>query len=439
MKKVITLLFVAVLILTLSACKGKDADFSDGKITIWAWDPNFNISIMNTAKGIYGDDVEIIIVDMAKGDLETKLHASLSTDGDLPDIVLIEDYMAGKYLSSYPGKFADLSDSIDHSKFIPAKVAIGTFDGAQYSVPFDSGVSGMFIRNDLVTDADVAAASIAGVTTFAQFVEAEITWDEFIAVGQAYTARTGDAFMANNFADGGLFRTILNSTQSWYTNADGDFEFNGNPGVEEASRIYKEIYDAEVMFNGTSTEIYKAATDWATWVDPLGNGDVATVTTGVWISGTVKSTTANSGDWTVMKTPRADITGAVNYSNLGGSSWYVLADGDVDESVAFLKAIYEENQDNFYDTILINNGAIGSLISAASSTAYTANDPFFTNTAIWNDFALWSALIPAIDYGFYTYEADEALMNAMPAFLDGTSSLSTFLNEAEVAAKSKVE
>jgi len=438
MKKLLLVLIALAMTFTLAAC-GNDDGNQDGKITIWAWDPNFNIDIMNTAKTIYGGDVEIEIVEMAKGDLETKLHASLSTKGDLPDIVLIEDYMAPKYLASYPGKFADLSESIDHSKFIPGKVQIGTMDDKQYSVPFDSGVSGMYIRNDLVTDADVAAANITGVSTFAEFTAAEITWDEFILVGKAYTARTGEAFMANNFADGGLFRTILNSTQTWYTDSAGNFQFVGNTGIEEASKIYKAIYDAEVDYNGTSTEIFKAATDWATWVDPLGNGEAATVTTGVWITGTVKSTEANSGNWTVMKTPRADVTGAVNYSNLGGSSWYVIADSDVTEATDFLKTIYEENKSGFYDQILVKNGAMGSLLSAKTSTEYMKNDPFFTNDKVWNDFATWAANIPAIDYGQYTYEADEAIMNAMPGYLDGTKTLAAFLAEAETAAKSKVQ
>ena len=438
MKKILLILITLSLTIMLVACGGDDGN-QDGKITIWAWDPNFNIDIMNRAKEIYGGDVEIEIVEMAKGDLETKLHTSLSTEGDLPDIVLIEDYMAPKYLASYPGKFADLSESIDHTKFIQGKVQIGTFDGKQYSVPFDSGVSGMFIRNDLVLDADVAAANISGVTTFNDFVAAEITWDDFIAVGQAYTARTGDAFMANNFADGGLFRTILNSTQTWYTDSNGEFDFAGNPGIEEASRVYYELYNAEVDYNGTMTDIYKAATDWGTWVDPLGTGEAATVTTGVWITGTVKSNADNSGLWTVMKTPRANISGAVNYSNLGGSSWYVIADSDVDESVDFLKAIYQENQDGFYDQILTNNGAMGSLLAAKSSSAYQANDSYFSNSKVWNDFASWAALIPTIDYGQYTYEADEALINAMPGYLDGTKTLAAFLNEAETAAKAKVQ
>jgi len=437
MKKILTFLMAFIVIITLSAC-GSSNGVKDGKITIWAWDPNFNIPIMNLAKTIYGGDVEINVVEMAKADLETKLNASLSTKGDLPDIVLIEDYMAQKYLSAFPGKFADLSSTIDHSAFFQNKVEYGTYDGKQYSVPFDSGVSGMFIRNDLVTDADVAAANIPNVTTFSQLAQADITWNDFISLAEAYTARTGKAFLSQNFADGGLFRTILNSTQNWYTDANGDFQFSGNAGVEEASRVYKAIYDARVDYNGTPTKIYLPATDWNTWVDPLSNGDIATVTTGVWITGTVKSTVANSGDWTVMKTPRANISGAVNYSNLGGSSWYVLADGDVKLATDFLKTIYQDNKDNFYDQILTQYGAMGSLISAVNSTEYQKNDSFFTNDKVWADFSDWATKIPAVNYGKYTYEADAAIMNEMQAYLDGSESLDTFLNNAQSTATSSV-
>ena len=53
----------------------------------------------------------ITVVDFAKGDLETKLQTQLAsgTTEGLPDIVLIEDYGAQKYLLSFPGAFEPLS------------------------------------------------------------------------------------------------------------------------------------------------------------------------------------------------------------------------------------------------------------------------------------------------------------------------------------------
>ena len=61
------------------------------------------ISITNICYGWFLN-VEIEIVDYAKSDIETKLHTNLSTGStkNLPDIVLMEDYSAQKYLNSYP-------------------------------------------------------------------------------------------------------------------------------------------------------------------------------------------------------------------------------------------------------------------------------------------------------------------------------------------------
>ncbi|MCJ7790513.1 MAG: extracellular solute-binding protein, partial [Candidatus Atribacteria bacterium] len=112
-----------------------------GKITIWSWDPNFNIPIMKEAAARYTKDnpkVTFDVVDLAKADVEQKLQINLAsgvTEG-LPDITLIEDYGAQKYLQSYPGAFADLTDKIKYSDFANYKVSLMTLDGKVYGIPF---------------------------------------------------------------------------------------------------------------------------------------------------------------------------------------------------------------------------------------------------------------------------------------------------------------
>ena len=75
------------------------------EVTIWAWDPNFNIAIMQEAGKRYTakhPGTTFKIVDMAKADLEQKLQTTLASGAtkSLPDIVLVEDYNAPKYLRS---------------------------------------------------------------------------------------------------------------------------------------------------------------------------------------------------------------------------------------------------------------------------------------------------------------------------------------------------
>jgi lactose/L-arabinose transport system substrate-binding protein len=152
-------------------------------VTVWCWDPNFNGAAMTEAISRYTashKDVTIKVVDFAKADLEQKLQAQLAsgqTDG-LPDIVLIEDYGAKKYLSSFPKAFEPLTDKIDYSKFAPYKVQLATVDGQTYSLPFDSGVSGLFYRSDLLEAAGYKAADLQ-----------DITWDQMIDIGKKSARR----------------------------------------------------------------------------------------------------------------------------------------------------------------------------------------------------------------------------------------------------------
>ncbi|GEM_PF-2425720 len=125
------------------------------KITIWAWDPNFNIPIMQEAAARYkkiNPNVEFEIVNMAKADVEQKLNTILASGvkTGLPEIVLIEDYNAQKYLQSYPGAFADLTKHFTWSEFAPYKVKLMTLNNKVYGVPFDSGVAGFFYRIDYI-------------------------------------------------------------------------------------------------------------------------------------------------------------------------------------------------------------------------------------------------------------------------------------------------
>lgn len=419
MKKLLSLLLVLTMVFTLAACgaeetaseetktettdEKKDGDSTSmekKKITIWAWDPNFNIAIMEKAKAMYDADVEIEIVDYAKGDLEQKLQtmlASGTTDG-LPDIVLVEDYNAQKYLQAFPGSFADLTGKIPHDDFAGYKVELMTVDGKIYGVPFDSGVSGFFYRTDLLEAAGYAAADLEN-----------ITWDRFIEIGEDMFEKTGQQMMATDPNDGGLMRVMLNGAGSWYFDAEGNPTIANNEALAEALRIYGKIVNSPMT---------KHTSGWGEWVGAINTGDVASITTGVWITGSVKAEASQSGKWAVAPTPKLDVAGAVNASNLGGSSWYVMSTSEhMDVAVDFLKTTYT-NAD-FYQEILVERGAVGSYLPAATGSAYSAADEFFGGQVVFSDFSKWMDMIPALNYGKSTYEADAAIMAVMPGVYAG--------------------
>jgi lactose/L-arabinose transport system substrate-binding protein len=438
LKKALSLLLACSLAFSLTACGSKTTETApaaqsntntsssgkSGKLTIWAWDPNFNIPVMNEAKAVYTKDnpnVNIEVVNLAKADVEQKLQTMLQSgvkDG-LPDIVLIEDYNAQKYLTAYPGSFAELTSKINYDDFAKYKESLMTVDGKVYGVPFDSGVAGVFYRTDLLQQAGFKAEDLNN-----------ITWDKFIEIGKQVKAKTGKAMLGFDPADGGLMRIMMQSAGQWYFDNNGNINLVNNDVIKEAVKTYKEIIDSGIT---------KPTAGWNEWVAAFNKGDSAAVCSGIWIIGSIKAEASQSGKWAVASIPKLNATSSVNYSNLGGSSWYVLNDSkNKDLAVDFLKKVYDGNND-FYQKILVNQGAFGTYIPAQNGSAYSTADQFFGGQKAFTDMSSWMKQIPTVNYGKYTYEADGAIMAAMPDYYSGKATLEQTLTKAEEQVKNQIK
>ncbi|MDH4450831.1 MAG: extracellular solute-binding protein [Rhodoferax sp.] len=375
-----------------------------GEVTIWAWDPNFNIAIMHEAAKRYtakNPSVTFKIVDMAKPDLEQKLQTTLASGvtKNLPDIVLVEDYNAPKYLRSFPGAFESLSGKVDYKGFAGYKVNLMTMGGKVYGLPFDTGTTGMYYRSDLIKQAGFSDKDMQN-----------ITWDRFIEIGKQVEAKTGKKMFAMDPQDGALIRIMMQGAGRWYFDKDGKLDIKNNPALKAA-------LETQVKFLQSS--IYKPTSGWGEWVGAFNKGDVASVTTGVWITGSVKAEASQSGKWAVAPTPRLNVPGAVNASNLGGSSWYVLSSGKEKAAAAdFLNQIYAKDVD-FYQTILQSRGAVGSLLASRGGKAYSEADPFFGGDKVWQKFSDWMGKVPSVNYGMYTYEGDTAVAAQLQGLAQG--------------------
>lgn len=385
------------------ACFSQSALAKD--ITVWAWDPNFNVAIMQQAADIYeakNPDVNIEIVEFSKNDVEQKLHTMLASGvtSALPDVVLIEDYNAQKYLQSYPGSFAAMTDKIDYSQFAPYKRRIVTVGEEIYGLPFDTGVTGLFYRTDILAQAGFGHDDLTN-----------ITWDRFIEIGKQVKEKTGVSLLATNPSnDFRLIRLMVHSGGTWYFNEDGSFNIKNNEVVKESVRVFRDLNLAGVV---------RPALGWSEWVGAINNGDVATVTSGVWITPSVKAGKGQEGKWALAPTPRLNIDGAENVSNLGGSSWFVLnASKEKSTAIDFLNTTFA-NDKEFYNAILKKQGAVAAYLPAGNTDAYQTEEAFFKGQKIYSDFNKWVAEIPSVDYGMYTYEVDAALSGQMPSIMQG--------------------
>jgi lactose/L-arabinose transport system substrate-binding protein len=377
------------------------------EVTVWCWAPEFNGAAMNEAIARYtaaNPDAKITVVDFAKGDLEQKLQTQLAsgTTEGLPDIVLIEDYGAQKYLQSFPGAFEPLTDKIDYSQFADYKVGLATVDGQTYSLPFDSGVTGLFYRSDLLEQAGYKAADLA-----------DLTWDQVIEIGLKVKAATGKPLLSIDISDAGAMRIMLQSAGSWYFKEDGTLNIKDNP-------VFKKSLETWVKMLQTP-DLYKQVSGWGDYTGAFNNGDVAGVFTGVWMTGGIKGNNM-AGKWAVAPIPRLDgVEGATHASNLGGSSWYVLSSAPgKDTAIDFLKTVWAGDVD-FYQKILVGQGAFGAYLPARDGEAYSASDDYFGGQSVWADFSNWQAQIPPVNYGIFTNEVDAAITAQLPGLIAGGS------------------
>lgn len=393
------------------------------EITIWCWDPNFNVAVMREAGERYTKahpETTFNIVDFAKADVEQKLQTGLAsgTTNALPDIVLIEDYGAQKFLQSFPDAFAPMTGKVDYSGFAPYKVELMTVDGETYGVPFDSGVTGLFYRRDYLEQAGFKPADLEN-----------ITWDRYTEIGKAIEAKTGKKMTTQDLNNGGMTRIMMQSAGKWYFNADGELDVTGNAALKGALEAQAKMVKAGIV---------KPATGWNDYVNAFTSGEVASVVTGVWITGTIKAQTAQAGKWGVAPTPRLDVEGATNASNLGGSSWYVIESSkEKDEAISFLSEIYAKDVD-FYQKILAERGAVGSLTAARSGAVYQQADAFFGGEQVWQRFSDWLAKVPPVTYGIFTNELDNAVTANMQALIAGKPA-DEVLKDIEAQAQTQIQ
>src|SRR5699024_6707145 len=147
-KKLTSLAVLVPLGIALSACGGSGDEGNDGgegsgadgagTLTVWAWDPAFNIYAMDEAAKIYqqeNPDVTVEVVETPWDDLQTKLTTLAQSQEfeELPDIFLMQNNAFQKNVINYPDLFSDYSDSeVDFSEFPAGVVAYSTFEDVNY-------------------------------------------------------------------------------------------------------------------------------------------------------------------------------------------------------------------------------------------------------------------------------------------------------------------
>lgn len=405
MKKTIAILLMLALVLSMTACGSSAAPTTDNVITVWAWDEAFNIRAIKDAAEMYkaiNPDVTIEIVNMAQEDIVQKLNTSLasSTYEGLPEIVLIEDYRIQGYLRSFPDDFADMSSFAKPEDFAAFKTAVNTIDGKLYGIPFDSGVAAIFYRLDILEQAGYTEADMQ-----------DLTWEEFLKIGEDVKAATGLNLMTMDPSDVGQLRMMLQSANSWYTDAEGKVTVAGNQAMEDAINTYIELYTSDVVTEHVG---------WDKWIGGFNNGNVWTVTTGCWMSASVIAAEEQSGCWRIAPFPSMGRNAnSVNASSCGGSGWYILKNvGDTEAALDFMKNTFGSSVE-LMDTLAESINLVSTLNAGAEAEYYSKGHEFYGGQEIFSDLAAWQKNVPAVNYGKDTYLIEDKVVEAVHAIIGG--------------------
>ena len=401
-KKYLVVLLGAAMLAALPA--GTVAASEDeNTLTVWCWDPAFNIYAMNTAAEIYQKDhpdFKLDVTEISWEDLQTKMGTIVGS-GDysqLPDILLMQDFAYQKYTTIYSDLFTDITDcGIDFSQFAAGKLENSVVDGRNVGVPFYNGAEVAAYRVDILEE---AGYTIEDMT--------DIDWARFQEIGEDVLAKTGYSLFSVQAGSADVIMQLLQSEGESVWNEDGTPAIADNEKIKEVFEVYKSLNESGVMALQNS---------WDEYIASFTSGNTCGTINGAWILASVQTAEDQSGKWAVTNMPK--MPEGTNYSNQGGSTWAVTSNcKNVELATDFLGATFAGSKE-LYETILPSSGAISTWAPAGESDVYGQPQEFFGGQAIYADIIDFATKVPAVKFGVYHTEANDALATAVTNFVNG--------------------
>ncbi|WP_203567921.1 extracellular solute-binding protein [Aestuariimicrobium ganziense] len=376
-----------------------------GTITVWCWDPAFNLYSMKEAEKVYqktSPDVKLNIVETPWDDVQTKLTtiAQSKAFDQLPDIFLCQNNAFQKNVENYPDLFADFGSSgIKYDEFPEGVVGYSKFDDKNWGCPFDNGTAVNALRTDILEQAGFTVEDFT-----------DITWTDFIAKGKEVLGKTGKGLMSGEVGSPDILSIMLQSAGGSFFTEDGKANLKDNEKLIKSLEAYRDIVAAK---------IFTQVNSWDEYIATFINSKVGGVINGVWILGSVQTAKDQSGKWAVTNIPKLDgVDGATNYSANGGSSWAITPKDNKVLAADFLAKTFAGSKE-LYETILPKAGALANWIPAADSAVYKEPQEYFGGDAIYSKVVDYAQKVPAMAPGAYYYEARDAVAAAIPKIIAG--------------------
>lgn len=368
---------------------------ASGDVKIWYyWENEDHQKSLNGIIDAYNasqSNIKVSAEYIPFADFKKQLSIGASAD-ELPDMVIIDSPDNASYATM--GIFADLTDKFDVSDYFEGTVASATLDGKLYGVPFGVNCLALYYNKDMIDKAGVKVPT---------------TWTELKDSATKLSSGnvTGLAFSSVQNEEG----TFNFMPWVWSTGASS-FEMNSEGGIK-ALTFVKDLIDAGAMskecINWTQGDV----------MNQFMSGNVAMMINGPWQIPTMRAE-ATDVNWDVALIPQDSQYASV----LGGENYAVIAGGNENAAVEFLK--YVTQKDNVLK-LMSEFGYISAIKSIASSQ--------YTDDAVYSKFT--EELQYALPRGPHASwpEISDAISLAFNEVMTGTSSP----EDAAKAAQGKID
>lgn len=389
----------AALVLLTTGCapaNHKSENLPAQTIDVWVWDETFNVKAAKMASQWFRADhpetnirVETREREQILADVKNLLSAGLYDR--LPEIIMIEDYDAQEMLARYPGEFVDLTDTMDPSSFFEYKTRLCSRNGRLYGIPFDSGVTALFYRLDILQQAGYDECDMQ-----------DLTWDRFVEIGRDVYEKTGKPMLTVDPTDLPLLRMIMQSCGTWFCDNEGQVTVEDNVPLLRALLLYRQMLESNVA---------KSALGWNEFISAFQNGDTAAVISGGWIMSSIKAAAEQTGQWRMAPIPTfGDLPESTARSNIGGSSWYILKNsGGSREATQFMVSTFSAENTDFWNDLIDEIGVIPCIRNTSRFPSLSKEDPFFGGQTVTHTLSDLAQEIPVVNYGSNTYQIERIL------------------------------
>ena len=410
-KKILALMLALCMLLAVSAAMAE-------KLTVTAWDANFNGNALQAAADDYKANVdpefelEINIVS-GSSDVENDI-TNAGSSGDyslLSDIVLFQDRYIKNFVENYPDAWVDLEDAgINWDDITAVKQSYSTINGKHYGAPVDNGTCIMAYRVDLLEQAGYKIEDMKG-----------ITWEKFLEIGKEVYAKTGKALLSMDGSGNDLPYIMLQGegVSLWK---------EGKPFIVGNEKLKRVV---ELLIEMEKEHVLILSNDWTGYTnETIMQDQVAGVLNGNWLIPTMTQVEANSGKWQITSMPTLD--GGEGFATNGGSSLYVTGNCKNPELAKKFLAYTFGGSKQTYDEALRKGGVVTGCISAGQSEVYGEGVPFFNNQPVYKDITEMGSKIIPIEESPFHYVLRGYLGVAMQQIKDGAD-IDTALQEAQDA------